>query len=150
MLLPQILGNGKGPAQLGFDNELTIGLAAILLLVKVLITASSLRAGAEGGLLTPGLANGALLAILLGGAWSLVWPGVPLGAFAIIGAAAFLASSMSMPLTAIVLVAEFTRIEHDFLVPIILAVVGSMCVSKLCQRWEISGKKPAQAPSSAL
>ena len=139
MWLPQILGNGKGPAQLGFDNELTIGLAALLLLVKVLITTSSLRAGAEGGLLTPGLANGALLAIILGGAWSLVWPGVPLGAFAIIGAAAFLAASMSMPLTAIVLVAEFTRIEHDFLVPIILAVVGSMCVSKLCQRWENAG-----------
>ncbi len=139
MWLPQILGNGKGPAQLGFDNELTIGLAALLLLVKVLITSSSLRAGAEGGLLTPSLANGALLATLLGGAWSLVSPGVPLGAFAIIGAAAFLAASMSMPLTAIVLVAEFTRIEHDFLVPIILAVVGSMCMSKLCQRWENAG-----------
>lgn len=46
---------------------------------------------------------------------------------------------MSMPLTAIVLVAEFTRIEHDFLVPIILAVVGSMCVSKLCKRGENAG-----------
>jgi H+/Cl- antiporter ClcA len=136
IFLPQILGNGKGPAQLGFDNELTIGLAAVLLVVKVLITSSSLRAGAEGGLLTPALANGALLAIILGGAWSLLWPGVPLGAFAIIGAAAFLASSMSMPLTAIVLVAEFTRIDHDFLVPIILAVAGSMCMSKLCVLWE--------------
>lgn len=136
IFLPQILGNGKGPAQLGFDNELSIGLAAVLLVVKVLITASSLRAGAEGGLLTPALANGALLAIVLGGAWSLLWPGVPLGAFAIIGAAAFLASSMSMPLTAIVLVAEFTRIDHDFLVPIILAVAGSMCMSKLCVLWE--------------
>lgn len=40
---------------------------------------------------------------------------------------------MNMPLTAIVLVAEFTRIEHDFLVPIILAVVGSVCVSRLCE-----------------
>ncbi|MFQ6345925.1 chloride channel protein [Pseudomonas sp. R11F] len=143
MLLPQILGNGKGPAQLGFDNELGIGLAAVLLVAKVLVTAASLRTGAEGGLLTPGLANGALLAIILGGAWSLMLPGVPLGAFAIIGAAAFLAASMSMPLTAIVLVAEFTRIEHDFLVPIILAVIGSVCVSKLCQRWENTGKKPA-------
>ncbi|MBI6908948.1 chloride channel protein [Pseudomonas palleroniana] len=143
MLLPQILGNGKGPAQLGFDNELGIDLAAVLLVAKVLVTAASLRAGAEGGLLTPGLANGALLAIILGGAWSLVLPGVPLGAFAIIGAAAFLAASMSMPLTAIVLVVEFTRIEHDFLVPIILAVIGSVCVSKLCQRWENTGKKPA-------
>src|SRR5471032_1237979 len=130
--LPQVLGNGKGPAQLGFDNELTIGLAALLLAFKVIITSSSLRAGAEGGLLTPGLANGALLAIVLGSTWSLIWPGVPLGAFAIIGAAAFLSASMSMPLTAIVLVAEFTRIDHDFLVPIILAVVGSVCVCKLC------------------
>jgi len=129
--LPQILGNGKGPAQLGFDSELSVGLAAVLLLVKLLITSSTLRAGAEGGLLTPALAIGALLAILLGGLWSLAWPGIPLGAFAVIGAAAFLASSMSMPLTAIVLVAEFTRIDHDFLVPIILAVVGSACASRL-------------------
>ncbi|SEI20176.1 chloride channel protein [Pseudomonas fuscovaginae UPB0736] len=131
--LPQVLGNGKGPAQLGFDSELGIGLAALLLVVKVLVTSSSLRAGAEGGLLTPGLAIGALMAIILGGAWSLAWPGVPLGAFAIVGAAAFLGASMNMPLTAIVLVAEFTRIEHDFLVPIILAVVGSVCVSRLCE-----------------
>ncbi|NWA04176.1 chloride channel protein [Pseudomonas gingeri] len=131
--LPQVLGNGKGPAQLGFDSELGIGLAALLLVVKVLITSSSLRAGAEGGLLTPGLAIGALLAIILGGLWSLAWPGIPLGAFAIVGAAAFLAASMSMPITAIVLVAEFTRIDHDFLVPIILAVVGSVCMSRLCE-----------------
>jgi H+/Cl- antiporter ClcA len=130
--LPQVLGNGKGPAQLGFDGQLTLGLAALLLVTKILVTSSTLRAGAEGGLLTPALASGALMAILLGGAWSLVWPGVPLGAFAIVGAAAFLGASMNMPLTAIVLVAEFTRIDHNFLVPIILAVVGSVCVSKLC------------------
>jgi H+/Cl- antiporter ClcA len=70
----------------------------------------------------------------LGGLWSLAWPGIPLGAFALIGAAAFLASSMSMPITAIVLIAEFTRIDHDFLVPIILAVVGSVCASRLCEK----------------
>ncbi|MDB5984809.1 MAG: Chloride channel protein [Pseudomonas sp.] len=130
--LPQVLGNGKGPAQLGFDGELTLGLAALLLVSKIIVTTCTLRAGAEGGLLTPALASGALMAILLGGAWSLVWPGVPLGAFAIVGAAAFLGASMNMPLTAIVLVAEFTRIDHNFLVPIILAVVGSVCVSKMC------------------
>jgi len=62
---PQLLGNGKGPAGLSFNSELTIGLAAVLLILKVAITAGSLRAGAEGGLLTPGLANGALLAIVL-------------------------------------------------------------------------------------
>jgi H+/Cl- antiporter ClcA len=123
--LPALLGNGKGAAQLGFSNELTIGMAATLLVLKVAITSSSLRAGASGGLLTPGIAIGALLAVVLGGLWSLAWPGAPLGAYAVVGAAAFLASSMSMPLTAIVLIAEFTRVDQGFLVPIILAVAGS-------------------------
>lgn len=143
---PQLLGNGKGPAQLGFNSELTIGLAAVLLVLKVAITAGTLRAGAEGGLLTPGLANGALLAIVLGGLWSLAWPGVPPGAFAIVGAAAFLAASMSMPLTAIVLVTEFTRINHDFLVPIILAVVGALLASRVCARRAAQAAATIPAP----
>jgi H+/Cl- antiporter ClcA len=131
--LPQILGNGKTPAQLGFSNELSIGLAATLLLVKVAITVSSLRAGAQGGLLTPGMSNGALLAIVLGGSWTLMWPGTPMGAFAIVGATAFLASSMKMPITALVLMVEFTRVDHDFLVPMLCAVVGSVSVNRLLE-----------------
>lgn len=131
---PQLLGNGKGPAQLAFDGSLTMGLAAILLVLKVALQASSLRAGAEGGLLTPGLSDGALLAILLGGIWNLVLPGAPLGAYALIGAAAFLAASMNMPLTAIVLMAEFTHLDHDFLVPMLLAVAGSLCASRWCEQ----------------
>ena len=90
MRFPQLLGNGKGPASLGFDGSLTIGLAAALLVLKVLIEAGSLRAGAEGGLLTPGLANGALLGVVLGGLWSLVWPGASIGGCALIGAFACL------------------------------------------------------------
>ncbi|MEA9390705.1 chloride channel protein [Acerihabitans sp. TG2] len=133
--LPQLLGNGKGPAQLGFSSLLTVGMAGMLLICKVAITTSTLRAGAQGGLLTPGLSNGALMAVVLGGLWSQIWPGVPMGAYAVIGAAAFLASSMSMPLTAIVLITEFTRIDHDFLVPIVLAVAGSFGTSQLCALW---------------
>ncbi|MFM0336260.1 chloride channel protein [Paraburkholderia fungorum] len=125
MHFPQLLGNGKGPAGLAFDGGLTIGLAATLLVLKVLITASSLRAGAEGGLLTPGLASGALLAVVLGGIWNLVWPGASLGAFAVVGAGAFLAASMQMPVTAVVLVFEFTRVGWGFLIPVLLAVAGA-------------------------
>jgi len=124
--LPQIPGNGKGVVGLSFDNQLLFGLAAVLLLFRVLTTLSSLWAGAEGGLLTPALANGALMAVLLGCVWNMFWPGTTVGAFAIVGATAFLASSMQMPLTAVVLVLELTRVDHDFLVPILLAVAGSV------------------------
>jgi H+/Cl- antiporter ClcA len=142
---PQLLGNGKGPAGLSFNSELTIGLAAVLLVLKVAITAGSLRAGAEGGLLTPGLANGALLAIILGGIWNMIWPGTSSGAFAIVGAGAFLAASMQMPLTAVVLILEFTRVSHDFLVPILLAVAGSVSTFKLLATVWAARSVPATA-----
>ncbi|WP_338639886.1 chloride channel protein [Burkholderia pyrrocinia] len=134
MRFPQLLGNGKGPASLSFDGTLTIGLAAALLVLKVLIEAGSLRAGAEGGLLTPGLANGALLGIVLGGLWSLVWPGASIGGCALVGATAFLAASMQMPITAVVLLLEFTRANHDSLVPMLLAVAGSLVAYRFAQR----------------
>ncbi|WP_175907011.1 chloride channel protein [Burkholderia sp. BCC1640] len=134
MRFPELLGNGKGPASLGFDGTLTIGVAATLLVLKVLIEAGSLRAGAEGGLLTPGLANGALLGVVLGGMWSLVWPGASIGGCALIGATAFLAASMQMPITAVVLLLEFTRVNHDSLVPMLLAVAGSLVAYRFAQQ----------------
>ncbi|KVH07607.1 chloride channel protein [Burkholderia sp. BCCIQ04A] len=146
---PQLLGNGKGPASLGFDGTLTIGLAAALLVLKVLIEAGSLRAGAEGGLLTPGLANGALLGVVLGGLWSALWPGASLGGCALIGATAFLAASMQMPITAVVLMLEFTRANHDCLVPMLLAVAGSLVAYRFAQR-VAEGRARAIAAVSTL
>ncbi len=134
MFLPQLAGNGKGPATLSFDSSMTIGLAATLLVLKVAIEAGSLRAGAEGGLLTPGMTNGALLAIVLGGIWNVVWPGTAPGGFAIVGAGAFLAASMQMPITAVVLMLELTRVNHDFLFPMLLCVAGSVSTFKLLAR----------------
>src|SRR5262249_47818323 len=130
---PQLLGNGKGLAQAGFDNEVGLTLAAALLLLRVVVLVASLRAGAEGGLLTPGLSIGALLGIILGSFWNHIWPTQSLAGFAIIGGAAFLASSMGMPLTAIVLTVEFTGIGQAFLVPLSLAVAGSVSTFHICR-----------------
>jgi H+/Cl- antiporter ClcA len=123
---PQILGNGKGLALLGFDSSLTIRVAATLLLLKTFATIGALRAGAHGGVLTPSVAIGASFATLMGGIWNWIWPGSAPGAFAVIGSTAFLASSMRMPLTAIALMMEFTRVDHDFLIPMAFAVAGAI------------------------
>ena len=132
---PQLLGNGKGLAQAGFDNEVGLVLAATLLLLRLVVLLASLRAGAEGGLLTPGLSIGALLRIILGTLWKHVWPTGSLADFAIVGGAAFLASSMKMPLTAIVLTVELTGIGQEFLVPLSLAVAGSVSIFHLCRAY---------------
>ncbi|WP_043202081.1 chloride channel protein [Paraburkholderia acidipaludis] len=141
---PQLLGNGKGPAGLSFKDDLGIGLAATLLALKVVITTTSLRAGAKGGLLTPGLAIGALLAIAIASLTNHVWPGLAAGAFAIVGAAAFLAASMQMPVTAVVLMLEFTHANHDLAIPMLLAVAGSVAALRLMARSRRPAKQMAE------
>jgi H+/Cl- antiporter ClcA len=131
---PQILGNGKGAAQLGFDSHLSVGLAGTLFLIRTAATIICVRAGAKGGILTPSVAIGAMLATMIGGLWNYIWPGTHPGAFAVVGATAFLASSMRMPLTAVVLVIELTGVDRDFVIPMVLAVAGSLSVCHLCKR----------------
>jgi len=61
---PQLPGNGKRPVQRGLGGDLTVALAAALLVLKIAATTGRLRAGAEGGLLTPALTIGALQSVL--------------------------------------------------------------------------------------
>jgi H+/Cl- antiporter ClcA len=133
---PQILGNGRGPAQLGFGNQLTPALATALFALKLLAVLAALRAGAAGGVLTPSLALGAMLATALCALWGQLWPDASPSAFALVGAAAFLASAQKMPLTAAALVLELTRVNHDFFFPILIAASGAGAVRLACVRWE--------------
>ena len=100
-------------------------------MLELVAVAASLRVGAAGGVLTPSLAIGALLATVLCPVLSLIFPGISYAGFAVVGAAAFLASSLNMPLTAILLTMEFTRVDHDFCVPIFLAVAGSIATLRV-------------------
>jgi H+/Cl- antiporter ClcA len=127
-----LLGNGKGIAQCGFEGSLSVALASALLLLRLVVILGALRAGASGGLLTPGLSIGGLMGILLGSAWAHIWPAGSLAAFATVGSGAFLASSMKMPITAIVLMLELTHIDNNFLAPISIAAAGSFAMLHLC------------------
>lgn len=131
---PILLGNGESPIELELSAPLGIALSALFFILRSLIIWSSLRSGAQGGLLTPSLANGALLAAVLGELWSYLWPSTcSIEGFVTIGAAAFLAAAQKMPLTAVVLIFEFTHLQFDFLVPVMLAVSGSAAVCRLCE-----------------
>lgn len=132
---PELLGNGKSPAELEFSNQVSIGLSASLLLLRSLIVWSSLRVGAQGGLLTPSLANGALLGAILGGLWNMIWPTISFEAFALVGAAAFLGAAQKMPVTAIILIFELTRIDLSLLIPILFAVSGSVAMFHWCKNY---------------
>ncbi|WP_254845200.1 chloride channel protein [Desulfovibrio sp. DV] len=131
---PELLGNGRGPIQLSFYDALSPNLAAVLFLLKFFFVIASLRVGAAGGLLTPSLALGAMLATMSAGLWNLALPPIEPASLAIIGAGAFLASSLNMPVTALVLAFEFTHFAHDFFYPLLFAVAGSYATYTLLAR----------------
>lgn len=136
---PEVLGNGRALGQTAFSAAVSIGMLGILALAKTATTVATIGSGAAGGTLTPSLAVGACAGAALGGVWELAWPGGPVAAFAFVAAAAFLASTMRAPFTAIVLVIEFTNHGPALLVPTMLCVAGAVTVSYLLTRWRVTG-----------
>ena len=56
---PELPGNGRSILTVSVNADLTLGGAVVILLLKPLLTAVFLRAGAVGGMITPALATGA-------------------------------------------------------------------------------------------
>jgi H+/Cl- antiporter ClcA len=107
---PELPGNGKSILTVTLNSEMTVAGAAAILVLKPLLSAVYLRAGAVGGLLTPALATGAALGSLVALAanaaagWSVSVPAVSL-----ICAAGVLAITQRAPLWAALFVWELAR-----------------------------------------
>jgi H+/Cl- antiporter ClcA len=56
---PELPGNGRSILTVSLNSSLTLGAAVVIVILKPLLTALFLRAGAVGGMLTPALATGA-------------------------------------------------------------------------------------------
>ncbi len=139
ILFPSILGNGRALGQVAFAGTLAVGVLAVTVIVKVIATTATIGSGAAGGTLTPSLAIGAGLGAVLGFCWNLILPGTPLAAFAFVAAAAFLATALRAPFTALILVVEFTGQGPTLLVPAMLAVAGSVAVGYVLGRRRLAG-----------
>jgi chloride channel protein, CIC family len=127
---PQLLGNGKGIVQLEALGSLSFGLLCVLLVLKPLATAACLGVGSPGGLFTPTLTIGVLLAGGLGTLWNHLWPGSTVGSYAVIGGGAFLAAAMQGPLSGVVLVLELTRNFDSLMAPTLLAVTEATVIAR--------------------
>ena len=118
---PQLFGNGKDLAHDAFLGIGGVGVLLALFALKPLVTAMMLGSGAAGGVFTPFLATGALFGTLFGSLWIHLWPGTPVGAFALVGAAAMIGASMQAPLVGLVLVLELTHGAFSLAIPMMTA-----------------------------
>ena len=143
---PQLLGNGKDMAHDALVGQGTLLAFLALFILKPLLTALCLESGAAGGVFTPTLSTGAAFGAFVGLAWSHLWPGSPVGAYAMVGAAAMIGAAMQAPLAGLVLVLELTRNGFQLMVPMIAATAIATAVSRHIDGYSIySARLPADA-----
>lgn len=150
LALPQVLGGGqevinmalagelKMPERLGPGEDFMILLLLGLALAKLVATALTTGCGASGGLFTPSLFFGALI----GGAYGLwvnmLWPHIasPSGAYAAVGMAAVAAGTSHAPISAILILFEFTG-NYELILPLMVATIISSLLSRRLRRTSI-------------
>ena len=129
----QVMGNGRATAQLSFSSKADLAVVPILLvsfLAKAIVTLLTIRSGASGGVLQPGIALGASGGAVLGVLWMQVFHTNSIGMYALLGACALLAASQQAPLMAICL--ELADAPINLFVPIGFAVaVSAFTASRL-------------------
>jgi CIC family chloride channel protein len=142
---PALFGNGKDMAHRAFLGQGTLGLLVALFALKPLVTALCLGSGASGGLFTPFMSTGVVFGAASGIVWSMLWAGAPTGAFALVGAAAMLGSSIQAPLAGLVLVLELTHSGFGLMVPITAATFLATAVARHIDGYSIySARLPAR------
>jgi H+/Cl- antiporter ClcA len=148
---PQLFGNGKDMAHGAFLGVGGLGLLFALFALKPLVTALMLGSGAAGGVFTPFLATGALFGAFFGAAWIHMWPGTPVGAFALVGAAAMIGASMQAPLAGLVLVLELTHAGFSLVIPMMVATVIATLLVRQVDGYSIySARLPRPDDADAL
>ena len=150
IVVPQVMGNGRATAQLSFSSKADLAVLPILLLsfvAKAIVTLLTIRSGASGGVLQPGIALGASGGAILGILWMQVFHTNSIGMYALLGACALLAASQQAPLMAICLVMELADAPINLFVPIGLAVaVSAFTASRLAKplaAWHLPRAKAA-------
>lgn len=148
--VPQVMGNGRAAAQLSFSSKADLAVIPVLLLsfvAKAIVTLMTIRSGASGGVLQPGIALGASGGAILGILWMQVFHTNSIGMYALLGACALLAASQQAPLMAICLVMELADAPINLFVPIGLAVaVSAFTASRLAKplaAWHLPRAKAA-------
>lgn len=136
---PYVLGDGVEMINniLGGQNFQILFLLS-LFGIKFLLSAMSYSTGVSGGLFMPvlfvGAIGGGLFATILTNYFHV--EGIEVGAFALIGMAAFLVSVIRVPFTAFVMLFEMTR-DYELILPLMAASVSAYVISQYLMKGSV-------------
>jgi CIC family chloride channel protein len=122
MAVPQILGSGYGWVELAMAGKLTLGMMALILLLKAPAMSLTIGSGGSGGVFGPTVTMGALLGGVVGAGLAALFPDlhvVPAG-FVVVGMAAIFSGAARTPISTLIMVTEMTG-GYGLIVPAMLA-----------------------------
>ncbi|WP_319449453.1 MULTISPECIES: chloride channel protein [unclassified Mycobacterium] len=132
---PELPGNGRSILTVSVDAGLTLGGAAVLLLLKPLLTALFLRAGAVGGMMTPALATGAAAgSVVILALNHLAGTHIQVAAASLTCAAGVLAITQRAPAFAALFVWELARPPYWLLAVFLVAAFAAHGIRLLGER----------------
>jgi tetratricopeptide (TPR) repeat protein/CBS domain-containing protein len=117
------------------NGQMTLQIMALLVLLKVLATASCYGTGNAGGIFGPALFIGAMLGGAVGTVAHQILPDFTggVGAYALVGMGALFAGIVRVPLTSVIMIFEMTR-DYSIIVPLMIANLISFYISYRLQR----------------
>ncbi|HEX6202841.1 MAG TPA: chloride channel protein [Thermoanaerobaculia bacterium] len=136
--LPQVLGGGYDTTYAALGGQLSIEVLLLLAAAKLVATALTAGSGNAGGLFTPSLFFGALAGGAYGTLVHGVWPEATAGsgAYAVVGMAAITAGTSHAPISAILILFEFTG-NYDLILPLMVASILSSLTARRFNRYSM-------------
>lgn len=128
---PQIYNVGYDVIEAALANQLTLKIALVLLILKMLATSLTLGSGGSGGVFAPALFMGAMFGAAFEMILKIIFPNLlaPAGAYALVGMGAFFAATAHAPLTAVLILFELTG-DYRIMLPLMLTVVIATLVAQ--------------------
>jgi CIC family chloride channel protein len=135
--VPQIYNVGYGIIESALSNQLVLGTAVALMLLKLIATSLTIGSGGSGGIFAPSLFIGAMLGAAFELALKSIFPNIiaPEGAYALLGMAALFAAAAHAPITSILILFELTG-DYRLILPLMLTVVVATLLSRFLMHGE--------------
>lgn len=133
--VPQVLGVGYSHVSAALNSQMAVRLMVLLVVLKLVATATCYASGNAGGIFGPALFLGAMMGGAVGGTAHSLLPDYTgnAGAYALVGMGAAFAGIIRVPLTSVIMIFEVTR-DYSIIVPLMIANLISFFISQRLQR----------------
>jgi CIC family chloride channel protein len=131
---PDVLGVGYGVVGHALNGHVVLGTMALMVVLKLVATATCYSSGNAGGIFGPALFIGAMLGGTVGEVVHIVMPAYAgnVGAYALVGMGAAFAGIIRVPLTSVIMIFEVTR-DYTIIVPLMIANLLAYYISSKLQ-----------------